>query len=373
MQPPLKLAALYAVFFLSGVCGLGYQVVWTRMLATGLGHEMPAMLAVVAAFFGGFAAGAWSLDRSVSRSPRPALWYVALEVITGFWGFLSIFLMPHVNDLALKLIGIDSTPLRHWTVALALPFIALAPATAAMGATLPALERFLAPMTADGKCVSALYSLNTFGAAAGALACTFVVTPALGFDNTVRLLSALNILCGLTVLMIELRPRSQPGRSNQSLAAAVPTQRLYVTVFFTGLLGIGYEVLGVRALGQVLEGTVYTYTVTLAVYLIGTTIGAALYHWRLRPLRFAPSLGFLLTGTATSCLFGAWLVARAPIVYERLRAAWGDSPLAVAAAELTVAVTVFGLPTVFMGAAFGHLAQWAKRDDGGGGRAIALN
>jgi spermidine synthase len=59
--------------------------------------------------------------------------------------------------------------------------------------------------------------------------------------------------------------------------------------------------------------------------------------------------------------------------YERLRMAWGDAPAAVAAAELTVAATVFGLPAVFMGATFSHLALWAKRDGGGIGRAMALN
>ncbi|HKQ19435.1 MAG TPA: hypothetical protein VJW75_06770, partial [Candidatus Eisenbacteria bacterium] len=46
---------------------------------------------------------------------------------------------------------------------------ALLPATAAMGATLPAMERFAAPLTDDGKCVAALYGLNTLGAVVGVL------------------------------------------------------------------------------------------------------------------------------------------------------------------------------------------------------------
>src|SRR5207247_4131149 len=127
-----------------------------------------------------------------------------------------------------------------------------------------------------------------------------------GVVNAGWLRGALNLLGGLTVWMMELRPQGQQERPRRSLATAVPTRRLQVTVFFTGLLGIGYEVLGVRALGQVLEGTVFTFTTTLAVYLLGTTIGAALYQWRLRQLEFAPALGWLLSGTATSCLFGLW-------------------------------------------------------------------
>ena len=44
-----------------------------------------------------------------------------------------------------------------------------------------------------------------------------------------------------------------------------------------GLLGIGYEVLVVRVLSQVAENTVYTFAILLAVYLVGTALGAAAY------------------------------------------------------------------------------------------------
>ena len=54
-------AAVYAIFLSSGIAGLGYQIVWTKMFAVGLGHELPSVLAVVAAFFGGLSLGAWLL------------------------------------------------------------------------------------------------------------------------------------------------------------------------------------------------------------------------------------------------------------------------------------------------------------------------
>ena len=37
---------LYGVFFLSGIAGLGYQMVWSRMFAVGLGHELLSVLAL---------------------------------------------------------------------------------------------------------------------------------------------------------------------------------------------------------------------------------------------------------------------------------------------------------------------------------------
>ena len=61
-------SGLLVLFFSSGAAGLGYQMVWVRMFAAGLGHETPAVLAVAGAFLGGVAVGAWFLDRRISRS-----------------------------------------------------------------------------------------------------------------------------------------------------------------------------------------------------------------------------------------------------------------------------------------------------------------
>ena len=101
MRPRVMPFLFYALFFFSGGAGLGYQMVWSKMLATGLGHEMPAVLAVVAAVMGGMAIGAWTLDGVVSRSPRPWQWYGRLEILIGLWGLLLTVLMPVTNRSAL--------------------------------------------------------------------------------------------------------------------------------------------------------------------------------------------------------------------------------------------------------------------------------
>ncbi len=56
----------------SGCAALGYQIVWTQQSALWLGHEAAAVLAVVAAFFGGVAAGALVLGPRIDRSAKPA-------------------------------------------------------------------------------------------------------------------------------------------------------------------------------------------------------------------------------------------------------------------------------------------------------------
>ncbi len=374
-QPPrFRVALLYTVFFLSGVAGLGYQMAWSRMFTVGLGHEMPSVLAVVAAFFGGLALGSWLLDGPVSRSERPGRWYVWLEVLIGAWGFASIFLIGWFNELAQQLIGVDPSPARHWAVAFGVPLVALLPATTAMGATLPAMDRFVSPLVPGGRCIGGLYASNTAGAVVGTLGSAFVIMPIAGFHTTVALLASVNLLCGLAVLFMRQPCRDQETQPPLAAVSHTPPWRIGVTVFFTGLLGIGYEALGVRVMSQVLENTVYSFAAVLSVYLLGTAIGAALYQWLGKRVGFESLLGYLLWGLSTACMVGTLLLRFAQPVYARARKDYfGDSLYGVMGGEMVVAVMVFFLPTVLMGGTFSHLVQAARREGGGVGRAAAVN
>ena len=388
MRPRVMPFLFYALFFFSGSAGLGYQMVWSKMLATGLGHEMRAVLAVVAAVMGGMAIGAWTLDGVLSRSSRPWQWYGRLEIFIGLWGLLLTVLIPVTNRSALHLIGLEPSALRHWSVAFGLPFLALFPVTAAMGATLPAMERWLAPLTMSGRCVGAVYSANTLGAVVGTLGGAFVILPSLGLSRSVWLLAAVNALCGVAALLLgartalsarsaraELSSPDSTGftRLNSAVRPPFTSARLGLTVFATGLLGIGFEAVGVRVLSQVLENTVYTFAAVLAVFLSGTSIGAALYQRFGRRSNPQWLLTDLLCAVSLACMLGVMATAHAQAFYDRCRAALGDSKLGVLAAEMTVASAVLLMPAIFMGATFSHLVQAARREDGGVGQAAALN
>ena len=69
------------------------------MFAVGLGREMPAALAVLAAFMAGLAPGAICLDRRIARSARPARWYAALELVIALGALLSALLIAPISLL----------------------------------------------------------------------------------------------------------------------------------------------------------------------------------------------------------------------------------------------------------------------------------
>ncbi len=386
-MPASRRWGLHGVFLLSGAAGLGFQMASVRMFAVGLGHELPATLAVVGAFFGGLGIGAWLLDRPISRSRRPGHWYAALEGLIGLWAVVSAALAGPATELALQIMGPLPSPLRQWTVSLGLPLVVLLPATAAMGATLPAMDRLVSSMAGGGRHVGGLYAANTFGAVAGTLLGAFVFVPSLGYRGTLLLVAVVNAACALLVLvwLRLLAPGShEPARSPRREAeirgsSDVPAtsaahRRLLIALFITGLLGIGYEVVALRILAQVIENTVYSYAAVLSVWLMGTAGGAAAYqHWQSARTDAKSVMGRLLCLLATACVVGGFVLAASPRIYQFGRLTFGHSLSGVLLSEVTVAAPALVLPTALMGATFSLLTQAAKRAGDGVGTALAAN
>lgn len=375
---------LHALFLASGVAGLSCQLCWIRMFGLGLGQEMPAVLAVVAAFFGGYSAGAWALDRPASSSPRPGRWYAALEALIGLWVAVTVSAVPMASDAALRWIGLDPAPLRQWGVAFLVPLLTLLPATAAMGATLPAMERFASQAlagwadsaTTNRGWVGSLYAANTLGAVGGLVVVTLFVLPGLGYRKTLLAMAALDLIVAGAAWWTAHRTGGRPVPRPAHRGAGLPgltRRRLATTLVLTGLLGIGFEVLGVRMLGQVFENTLYTYAAVLAMYLLGTATGAALET--AVPLRgdVADRVTLLLAGLGLSCVVGAWALGLTPAAAETLRRVLGNGLPGVALAEFGASAMVFALPSLLMGATFSALATSARGRDAGVGWALGWN
>ncbi|HEY5956248.1 MAG TPA: hypothetical protein VIV60_06840, partial [Polyangiaceae bacterium] len=140
----------------SGFAGLGYQIIWTQQCSVWLGHESAAVLAVVAAFFAGLGIGGLTLGGYIERTRFPVRWYAACEVVVAAWAVALLFVTSPVSAWLLQATGIAPTFARQWTIAFFGAFLLLLPATAAMGATLPAMERLTAGMSREGRSLSVL-------------------------------------------------------------------------------------------------------------------------------------------------------------------------------------------------------------------------
>src|SRR5262249_32045380 len=196
------------------------------------------------------------------------------------------------------------------------------------------------------------------------LLAAFWLVPEFGLACTAAVCVALNLLCAAAAL----RLFTAPENAALTTKSAVPGTLTILAV--TGLLGIGYEVLVVRVLSQVAENTVYTFAMLLAVYLVGTALGAAAYHSRLcgRWLSYREDEAGgarrprdrLLHVLAAACLLGTVSLGYAETVKAAVLRALGPSLAAALAAEAALAMAAFLLPTIVMGALFSHLATTAR-------------
>lgn len=369
---PADLGRAGVLMAASGFAALGYQIVWTQQAALWLGHEAAGVFAVVGAFFGGLALGALGLARRIEHSHAPWRWYAACELLIAVWGVALVALLQPATQTMLAWIGPTPSPLRHWGVAFFGTALLLLPATAAMGATLPAMESALGRRRDGGHAIAWLYASNTAGAVLGVLLAAFVLVPAVGLLRTTLLCALLNVLCaGFAVSLV----RSPVPPVASASGDPRPGRGVLLTLFFTGLLGIGYEVLVVRVLTQVTENTVYTFAVLLAVYLGATAAGAAAYgRWGARlGADGARRRDRLLLILGLACAAGTAGLALVPHV-QQMTARWlGGGVEAALGAEAAVACWAFLLPALPMGALFSLLAGMARASGAGVGRAVGIN
>jgi spermidine synthase len=367
----------FLLMSLSGFAGLGYQIVWTEQFGVWLGHDIVSVLAVVAAFFGGLALGAYLLAKPMASLPRPAWGYAACEAVIGLWALVLTALLPQANAWQAALTGPEPSVGWQWTVAFVGPFVMLLPATFAMGATLPAIERVTGRLRSEGYAIGGLYAANTLGAVFGVLASAFVLVPWLGLVHTAQVCAVMNLACAALALKF-LAPADDVAVPDVTAAEALPQAaeglRLRIVLLATGALGIGYEVVAVRVLSQVAQDTVYSFALLLAAYLLGTAVGAALYQ-RYLAGRFdmAQLRANLLCALAAACLLGTLSLWPSEALRAGVAHALGDSFVAAMAAEAAIAIAAFALPTLVMGALFTHLCVEAKASGRGFGPAIGLN
>lgn len=366
----LRRSASVLLMLASGAAGLGYQIVWTEQRAVWLGHEAAAVMAVVTAFFGGLGLGALGLSSRIEQSSQPRRWYVGCELVMAGWSALLLVVSPTVNAWTLRLTGAQPTVAWQWSAAFGSTFLLLLPATAAMGATLPAMERLSGELRSQGRSIALLYASNTFGAVLGVLAVAFWLVPTLGLWHSSLVCAALNVLCAAVALGVFSERSAAPEPEPRRASARTLLARLAIS----GMLGIGYEVVVVRVLSQVTEDTVYTFALLLAVYLLGSAAGAGVYQrWLAARHERKSSCDRWFAALSLACLASTAALAAAEAVKDWALEAFGAGVPGALAAEALLALVAFGPPTLLMGVLFSHLSRAASRAGVTFGRALGVN
>src|SRR5258708_6290655 len=92
-----RVTLLHALFLLSGLARLVYEVSWSRQVGVGLGHTAQAVALVLAAYFAGMAAGQFLGGALATRLP-PLLGYGAAELLAAAWSCLVPALLSRARE-----------------------------------------------------------------------------------------------------------------------------------------------------------------------------------------------------------------------------------------------------------------------------------
>ncbi|MBI3863272.1 MAG: fused MFS/spermidine synthase [Planctomycetia bacterium] len=317
---------LILLFVGSGCAALIYEIIWFQLLTLVIGSSAVSLGALLGTFMGGMCLGSLLLPRVVSARRNPLRVYAALELGIGVIGVAVLFGMPLVGSTYSQLMGHGERGilLRGFVAA-----VCLLPPTFLMGATLPAIARSIETTREGVSWLGFFYGGNIAGAVFGCLLAGFYLLRVYDLEIATYVAAAIN--GGVAVFAFLLaRWAPQRGPVPEPDAATVRTPATawtaYLAIGLSGLCALGAEVVWTRLLSLLLGGTVYTFSIILAVFLVGLGIGSSLGSWFGRTsARPALALGVcqLLLGAAIA--WTAWQLAES-LPYWPIRPSLSTSP-----------------------------------------------
>jgi len=370
-----------SLFFLSGFAGLGYEICWIRLSSRISGSTTFAVSSVVALFFIGMALGSRYFGNRSGQYLNPLKVYALLEIGIGLIAavspyLLSLFEIPYqwIYPSYYQNIVVISA------VRMVLIALVIIPPTFLMGGTLPLLAQFHEASNReknDG--VAFLYALNTLGAAVGCLVVGFLMLPLFGIGKTLLVIGFLSQASGLFILYAMKSGYSRAPSSETVICAEhagsithysdyADRLMLYVIIFGIGFCALSFEILWTRFLALITHNTVYTYTISLAVTLVGIAAGSYLARFKERIGNHVALLGLVQILSALFVVFslllpaGIWNLVAASV-----------SPLVI----LLACAAIMLIPSLLSGLCFPLLIEFIRHADistgGRIGRAVSTN
>ncbi len=359
---------VFILFFVSGACGLIYEVVWSRMMMLIFGRSVIAVGIVLAAFMSGIALGSYLLGRYADRTRNPLRLYALCEAGVGLAAFVASFLLMRITPVyAWVHETFGESPLAFSVVRFFIAFALLIVPTILMGVSLPVLSRVVVKrLSRVGKELGGLYAVNTVGAVAGSLAAGFYLIGRLGLHGAVDVAVLGNLAVGLLAWMASGRLQRADAADGPSLpvdlssprpvagAQAARTYRIVLWAFaLSGVSSFSYEIFWTRSLVFLLGSTTYAFTLMLTAFLSGIALGGYGIRFLGRivrsPLRLLAAVEMLIGVFSAVALPLLFYVVKSESVRSFIERFSGQTDL-LAVSNFVIALSVMLLPATLIGA-----------------------
>jgi spermidine synthase len=272
------LPALLLLFVGSGCAALIYEVVWFQLLQLSIGSSAVSLGVLLGIYMGGMCLGSLLLPKYLNRLNHPLRVYAMLEIGIAVFGIIVLFAVPIVGRIYTSIAGTGQVSLVLRAIVAA---ICLLPPTLLMGATLPAIARWVETTPKGVSWLGYFYGGNLAGAVAGSLLAGFHLLRVYDMPTATGVAVALNVLVSLLALLVAARTphtviTATPSDAPLATTAPEVSRLVYIAIALSGLTALGSEVVWTRVLSLLFGATTYTFSLILAVFLVGLGIGSSL-------------------------------------------------------------------------------------------------
>jgi len=319
------LPLMLGLFVASGCAALIYEIVWFQLLELVIGSSAVSIGVLLGAYMGGMCIGSVGLSRCVRTSVHPLRVYALLELGIAACGLLMLIAMPFVQNVYTAIVGrgLPGLVLRGLLAALC-----LLPPTILMGATLPAAARWVSKTPRGLAWIGYFYGANTLGAVVGCVLSGFLLLRVFDMPTATFVAAGLNAGGALVAFALARFTAHAPqGEPKIEVLGGQPPRAWPIgAIGLSGVTALGAEVLWTRQFWLLFGGTTYTFSIILAVFLVGIGLGSAagsMLARRTQSPRQALGVAQLLSIAAVA--WCAWNLARS-LPYLPINPALASSP-----------------------------------------------
>lgn len=327
MTPRRYLPLLLILFIGSGCAALIYQIVWFQLLQLVIGSSAISLGVLLGTFMGGMCLGSLALARVVSTRKHPLRVYAWLELGIAASGIGILYLIPIVGEAysAVGGQGVGGVVLRAVLCA-----VCLLPPTILMGATLPAIGRWVRATPSGVSWLGYFYGGNTAGAVFGCLLAGFYLLRVHDMPTATYVAVLVNVaVAAIGLGLASVTPYDGAADEGQRTGnrPVAGSAAVYVAIALSGFTALGAEVIWTRDLSLLLGGTTYTFSIILAVFLVGIGLGSSVASYVARDItRPRLALGICQLLLVAWIAWTAYAISRSlpywPIIPQLVSSPW---------------------------------------------------
>lgn len=343
------------------------------MLVNLLGSSSIAVSVIVTVFMGGLAIGSWTIGNLADKwnNRKIAIFYVFVEIIIGVYAILLPFIIKKIEFFYIFLYGyFEATLFFSIFIKVILGFLILIIPTFLMGTTLPLITRYLSKNWEHySKNISLLYGLNTLGAIIGTLLAGFYLLENFGIKAASIFSACINFFVALSFLFfwkilpslsleieekkeLVIKRKATEKQKNTSKKTSDFVLILLTSYTISGMASMFYQISWTRALSLILGTSTYAFTVILATFLLGISLGSLFF--RFLPRNISKIYFYIIVQILIiiSVLISSLYFDELPLYYLYLREMFFDTWSDLNYIRFFLAGGMILLPTLAMGILF---------------------